>query len=121
VDATALDCRPGAHLADSAAQARIAVDGRQHRRRQPTRDEVVETAFLCAERLTAAQLQGEQALMATAEGTNDAENEHADDSSGTADAALNASRPVSPARRPVPWKSGSIRPRVPVLLSRRHR
>jgi len=49
VDATALDCRSGPHLTNSAAQAGIAVDDRQHRRLQPTRDEVVETAFPCAE------------------------------------------------------------------------
>jgi hypothetical protein len=34
VDATALDCRSGPHLTNSAAQAGIAVDDRQHRRLQ---------------------------------------------------------------------------------------
>jgi hypothetical protein len=84
VDAAALDCRGGPHLTDGAAQAGIAVDDRQHRRLQAACDEVVEAAFPCGERLAAAQLQGEQMLMAIGKDTDDAEDWYAHHFSSTA-------------------------------------
>src|SRR5262249_12370825 len=84
VDTATLHSRAGPHLADSAPKPCIAVDNGEHWRLQAACDEIVQAAFPRRERLTMAQLQGEQALSPIGEDPDDAQHRHADHPSCTA-------------------------------------
>src|SRR5262245_51089295 len=68
----------------TAPQPGIAVDDRQHRRRQPARDEIVEAPLPRRERLACAQLQGEELFAPVDKDPDDAQHRDADDLPATA-------------------------------------
>jgi hypothetical protein len=72
--------------ADGAPQPGVTVDDREHRRPQPARHEIVETALPRLEGLAPAQLQGEQVFVPVGQDADHAQHRHAHDLSGTAHA-----------------------------------